>query len=144
MFAMLSKIYHLNLSIELQLGIYSTLVLPILTYGCEVWGHHNLQAIELFHRSCLKKILKVSKYTCNSIIYGEMGTFNVELIISKRMVCFWNSLKVNDKNKISSVLLHLTTKFYNTNIMKSKWLLKIKEILIRVGTPYLWNTDGIG
>ena len=114
-----------------------------LTYGCEVWGHYNLNAVELLYRGHLKRILQVSKYTSNSIVYGELGSCNVDTLISKRMVNFWNSLNLGNQNKISAILLKLTTKLYNTDIIKTKWLLKIRETLIRAGIPYLWDTEGI-
>ena len=113
----------------------------VLTYGCEIWGHHNLETIERFHLGSLKKMLRVSKYTSNAIVYGETGSFDINVAISKRMIQFWNSLKLDNQNKISCILMKFSTKLYDSNIIKTKWLLKIREIIIQAGLPYLWDLN---
>ena len=43
MFSMLSKVERLNLPIDIQLGLYDQLIIPVLTYGCEIWGNVTLK-----------------------------------------------------------------------------------------------------
>ena len=50
MFSLQSKVQKLDLPIDIQLGLYDQLVIPVLLYGCEVWGYINLGSLELFHR----------------------------------------------------------------------------------------------
>ena len=59
---MLSNVKKLDLPVDIQLGLYNQLVVPVvllllqlvvpssLLYGCEVWGYHNLTEIELCQR----------------------------------------------------------------------------------------------
>ena len=136
---MLIKANRLKLSVELQCGIYNNLVIPVLLYACEIWGFSDLSSVELFHRKCLKTILRVNKFTAHAIIYGETGSHKIELNINKRIINFWNHLK-NDQGKISNMIFKFShTLFNQINGLKSKWLLKVNQILISAGTPYLWN-----
>ena len=48
-FALLRRNRQLNLPLDIQLELFDFLVLPILTYGCEVWGFENINLIEKLH-----------------------------------------------------------------------------------------------
>ena len=54
-------IRNLNLPIDLQLKLFDHTIVPILLYGCEIWGYHNTNIIENVHNKFLRNILKVKK-----------------------------------------------------------------------------------
>ena len=54
MFKLLSRAKDLNLSLETILELFDRVVVPVVTYGAELWGYENLDTIELFHRKFLK------------------------------------------------------------------------------------------
>ena len=70
MFRMTNKYVGLNQCIMCDL--FDKMVLPILTYGCEVWGYHKGDAIERVHREFLKGLLKMKSITMNELVYGEL------------------------------------------------------------------------
>ena len=35
--------------IDIQFKLFDTLVLPIMTHGCEMWGHENFVLLEKLH-----------------------------------------------------------------------------------------------
>jgi len=39
------KIQNLDLSIEWKLKLFDNTIVPVLTYGCEIWGVGDLSAI---------------------------------------------------------------------------------------------------
>ena len=47
-----------------KLELFDKLVLPILTYGCEVWGFHTAISIERVHLQFCKRLLGVKMYSC--------------------------------------------------------------------------------
>jgi len=49
LFGLYTKIRNLDLSIACQLKLFDNLVVPILTYGCELWGFGDLPGIEKVH-----------------------------------------------------------------------------------------------
>ncbi len=75
------------------------MVLPVLTYGCEIWGYKIHKAMEVVHLTFLKYILGVKKTTCNHKVYGELGKYPVNVHIKSRMLSYW--LRVIDGIKIS-------------------------------------------
>ena len=59
LFAIHSRKQNLQLPLDIYLNSFDTLVLPILLYGCEIWGYEEIEIIEIFFRSFLKKNIKI-------------------------------------------------------------------------------------
>ena len=57
MFSLNSKINSLNLPIDLQLDVFKKLVIPVITYGCEIWGFENIETVERMQRNFLKNAI---------------------------------------------------------------------------------------
>jgi len=71
----------------LQCKLFDTLVLPILSYGCEVWGvdTKSSAAAEALHRDFLRRLLGVRKSTANHMVLAELGRFPLQ-------VHFWQQI----------------------------------------------------
>ena len=61
LFSLYRNIRNLDLSIECQLKLFDNTIVPVLTYGCEIWGFGDSSAIERVHTDFLKRILKFKK-----------------------------------------------------------------------------------
>ena len=88
-FSFLQKARRLNLPLDVQCELFELMVMPILLYGCEVWGRYNITHIKIFHHKFLKQILHLNKRTANHMVLGETGTYPIRDFIDKRMVNFW-------------------------------------------------------
>ena len=62
-----------------QCKLSDTLVLPILSYVCEVWGVSSSvgEAAEVLHRGFLKHLLGARIYTTNRTVLAEFGRLEV-------------------------------------------------------------------
>ena len=69
MFSRYKKIRNLDLSIDCQLKLLDSAIVPILTYGCKVWGFGKLKMILKVHIYFLKYILNVKQGTPQSMLY---------------------------------------------------------------------------
>ena len=90
--AVITKARQLNLPIDLQLHLFDTLVLPIILYGCEVWGYENIRVLDKIHLKFSKILLGVNKSTSTNIVLGELGRFPIEIYIKSRMIRFLSRL----------------------------------------------------
>ena len=63
----------LQLPIDTQCQLFDHLVLPILLYGNEIWGHEDLLQIEVFHRQFLRLIIHVNVCTPDCMTYGKQA-----------------------------------------------------------------------
>ena len=93
MFALLKKSKELDLPIDLQLELFDSLILPILLYGCEVWGYENVLILDRLYLKYLNYVglLGLKQSTPSCMVYGETGRFplSVGYIYNKtRMISF--------------------------------------------------------
>jgi hypothetical protein len=129
MHIMYTKIRNLDLPIDLQLKLFDHTILPILTYGSDIWGFENLNDIEKVHNDFLRKITKTRKSTPLYMLYAELGRFPISIIVKSRMIGFWNRLITGKRNKLSYLLYQFILK----HMQDFKWLNSIKNTLITVG-----------
>ena len=61
MFKISVLLNEIDLDVKTRIHLFDTLILPILLYGCELWGFENVEQIEVFHRKYLRNILQVRK-----------------------------------------------------------------------------------
>ena len=138
LFAIKSKKERYNLPIDIVLDLFDKMILPILLYGCEIWGFENLEDIEVFYRKFLKYILKVNQQTPNCMVYGETGRIPLRIIIETRMVAFWHKTATGLNTKLSYRLLYLLNKRREQNPEGVPWLKKIEQILTSCNMRNAW------
>ena len=66
-YSILKKCRHLNLPVDIQLELFDTMVLPVVMYGCEVWGFEKNNIRESFCLQFYKILLGLKKSTPNCI-----------------------------------------------------------------------------
>jgi hypothetical protein len=71
MFSLLKQDRNLDLPLDCLLSAFDKMIVPILTYGCEVWGYEQLEIIEKLHLKFLTLSVGLRKST--PIIYGLWG-----------------------------------------------------------------------
>jgi hypothetical protein len=130
-----TRIFNLDLPLDIQLKLFDQTILPILTYNCEVWGHENLDMIERIHTDFLRKITKSKKSTPLYMLYGELGRYPLEIVIKSRMIHFWSKLLSSNTTKIS----HICYNHMLNSTVNYKWLNHIKNILNQTGHTYIWT-----
>ena len=104
LFELLKKSKELNLPVDIQLELCDYLVLPILIYGCEIWGCENISLLDKLHLKYLKYILYVKQSTPSCMVLGETGRLPLSIVIKTRMIYFWCKLITSDVNRISTTL----------------------------------------
>jgi hypothetical protein len=59
------KLRNILIPIDVQFKLFDTLMLPILTYGSEIWGYENTKQLEKLHLQFCRNILGVSLLQVN-------------------------------------------------------------------------------
>lgn len=140
LFSLYQKTRNLDLTTECQLKLFDHTILPILTYGSEIWCFGDLTMVEKVHTDFLKRILKVKSSTPNVMLYGDLGRFPISLSIKKRAIGFWYEI-VSGENKLSSLLYKVVFHDYTHNIYNYKWLAFVKSIFDQCGLSYVWQNQ---
>ncbi len=143
MFAIIQKGRRMNLEIDLMLKLFDACVMPILLYGSEVWGYERIDVLEKVHTRFCKIILHCSKFTHNSMIYGELGRYPIRLEIDRRMINFWSRLQLESDQKFSCVMYRILFHLVNVDRHDSLWVTHIRSLFQNTGFNYIWLTQQV-
>lgn len=125
---------NLDLPLDLQMKLFDNTVLPILTYGSEIYGPGNLEIIERIHTEFLRKITMSRKSTPKYMLYAELGRHPIEVDIKTRTINYW-SLILN--GKVSKLSHQIYLYMFNAR-HDFKWLDYVQSILNECGLNYIW------
>ena len=140
MFGLLQTARRQHLPIDVILDLFDKMVLPIIMYGCEIWGYENLALLEKLNLKAIKFILHLNKSTKTAMVYGESGRCPLNILAKVRMVGFWADIVVN-ANKMSNHIYCLLRELHDNGTFSSPWLLAIRTILIEAGLECVWNNN---
>ena len=140
MFALISKTRRHNLPIDMQLQLYDSTVLPIMLYGCEIWGNSNIDTLKVLYLKYLKLVLGVWGRTCNNMVFGELGRYPLDTYIKKRAIGFWGRTVAGKDTKISKIFYSNIKILNDNNYFKCKWIEYIKGILQDCDLSNIWES----
>ena len=143
-YGLLSKLRKLHLPVDLSIELFNQLVVPVLTYGCEVWGFCDFNQMEILQRKFIKTVLGLNKCTPNAMVYGESGMYPLSCIVNMRMINFYMRLVNGKQTKLSCILYKVIRKQEEYLDSTYKWLDHIKHSLANIGMYNVWQFNGNG
>ena len=130
---------NLDLPIDLQIKLFDNTIVPILTYGCEIFGYENLDLLENVHLDFLRKLGRLRKNTPKYMIYAEYGRYPITITVKQRMLNFWIRILNGKTSKFShQIYLYMYALDSNADEQEFKWLNHIRSILNETGRHELW------
>ena len=141
MFYLISKARRLDLPIDIQLQLFDSTVLPILLYGCEIWGYSNVSVLENLHLKFLKILLGVHSKTCNNMVYGERGRYPLNITIKQRVVGYWARMLSGKETKLTRLVYNQVRDMHTQNLFKSDWLEFLRDTLADCGMVNIWESN---
>lgn len=127
-------------NVQLTIGLFDTLIKPILTYCCEIWGfdgkYNELRdPIEQVQTKCCKMLLGVSKRAVNSACRAELGRFPLIIEVKSRIISFWLRILTLPGNRLSKIAYMEM----RPNEKPKSWALQLKMLLSQIGLGYVWE-----
>uniref|UniRef100_A0A0N7ZBB2 Reverse transcriptase domain-containing protein n=1 Tax=Scylla olivacea TaxID=85551 RepID=A0A0N7ZBB2_SCYOL len=138
MYSLIGKCRKHDLPVDLQLELFNTIVMPIMTYACEIWGYCIIREIKQLHMTFLKHVLHVHKYTSTDIVYGELGEYPIDIVINTRMIGYWSRLITGKTTKLSMIMYKSLLHLDSTGMYSSPWICHIRNILNNCGMSGIW------
>jgi hypothetical protein len=97
-----------NLAIENKLLIYKTIIIPIWTYGLELWGCASKSSISIIQTSqskILRMIVDAPWYVSNATLYADLGISYVQVDIHQKCNKHHTTLKTHENPLLKTLLL---------------------------------------
>ena len=144
LFNLKTCLYNNNdLSVQLKLQLFKTLIVPILMYGSEIWGYKHYVKMDTLFLGFLKNILGVKKSTPTYMVYKEIGVESLSNIRCLRIIKYW--LKVITLEQTSPVKKIYDTLLsdYNNNNGINNWASGVRDVLFSNGFGYAWTHQNV-
>lgn len=140
--SILSKLYRYGqLNNEVFLKIFDTKVLPVLTYGSEIWGIDYQLAVERVQYYACKRYMCVKLNSSNDAVMAESGRFPLYINAAKRCIRFWfRILNMQEHRYVKKCYLML--KCY-AEAGVSNWASGIRNLLYMNGFGHIWENQGV-
>jgi hypothetical protein len=117
--------------------IFDKCIVPILTYGSEIWGPYTHESIERVNNKFCKIQLGVGTNTPNPAVLGECGRDRLYINCIIKCVKYWMKLIALP---METLLGSCYSFLYNQCLLgKSNWVSKIRDILFRYGFGWVWE-----
>jgi hypothetical protein len=107
-----------NLAIENKLLIYKTIIIPIWTYGLELWGCASKSSILIIQRSeskILRLIVDAPLYVSNATLHADLGISCVQDAIHQKCNKHHTRLVTHEKPLLKTLLLREENKRLKRN-----------------------------
>ena len=140
-FGLITKIKQNSLPMDVAKQLVETCVIPVLLYGCEVWGHESVKDIQVCLNNILRYVLGLNKTTPTCMLYGEFGFQSVDELVTNRILNFWFNLTKSSDNKLSKILYTFSKSLYDTGVYRCPWLTHIQNKLDFLGISYVFNVN---
>ena len=139
MYALVGKGRRLQIPADLMIELFYSLIIPIVTYGSEVWGFSMTRDLEKLQLKFLRMILNIKPSTCNSIVYGETGVYPVYIYVNKNMIGYWCRILMGKASKLCNIMYQCMLRLYHDNVYKWPWLVYIRKLLDDCGQSFVWD-----
>jgi hypothetical protein len=133
-------------NVYLKLRLYKAVMLPNLTYGCEVWGQQLLRLqpdkpfdnpVDKVSTSFLKNLLGVKSSTPTWCLYREVGMYPLQLYCFRQMIRFVNKLQLMPEHTWARmVMCEMAADARNAEV--SNWLTDLIDFARKIGVHVRW------
>lgn len=145
LFAVKSKLNQFGpLSINVLFKIFDSKILPILTYGSEVWFGHESMDIERVHHDFCKYVLKITRQAPNAFVRGELGRYRIYNTRCMKLIKYWLRLLHLPNSRFPKVCYKLQCKWLDAKTQTNCWAREVRDVLLRSGFCYAWYNQGVG
>ena len=139
--------------------LFDALILPVVSYGCQVWlpttsaldilssstaerhsllGNISKDPLEALHLSFLKWSIGVNKRTSNAAVWGDSGRGPLAITLLKQLIDYRNRLEKLDGSDSPALV---RAAFVEQKKLNLPWISKVKGILRTCGSAPL-SQDG--
>ena len=130
-----------NMPISNMLQVFDGKVLPIITYGAELWGACPHDCSVRVYNNFHNYLLGLPHRSVNSIALGELGRPSLYYFTIIKQISYWLKVVNHKQDRYTSLCYNDQTILVNDDI--PCWALNIKSILYSTGFGYIWEEQHV-
>ena len=132
------------MSIKHKLDLFDKLILPVLSYGSQVWGLMDSHLLENIHLKFCKKLLGVKKQTQNNFIYGELGRTSLKTMRAISVIKYWLKIAQSNETKYIKIVYNVMCTDIEIKPNAMSWAKSVMYLLQSLGFNEVWINQGVG
>ena len=133
--------YEYEFPFNASYNLFEKCVVPILTYGSQIWGCQFNQVTEDVHIRYLKRQLGVGSTTPTAAVLGECGTFLIAIICLVNVVKFWFKILSSPENSLLRSCYNMLVSYADAG--RENWASDVKHLLEQHGFGYVWEQQAV-
>ena len=125
MFSLRSKLKRfVDINSVVYCDLFNKMVMPVLLYGCEIWGFYPAKAIEQVHK--------------------ELGRIPLLVQIYIRIMKYWLKNLNIKQTRFTKVLYNVQFNALTNNHTIENWVSKVRNLLCSYGFGEAWYNQRVG
>jgi len=120
-----------GLPYDVYTKLYTTCVVPVITYGAAIWGVKQFSCINAVHYRAMRFFLGTGKYTPNTAVQGEMGWDPIILMQWKSICNHWTRCLGYDDSRLNGRVFKWAVQKGNSRC--KNWPFAVKDKLFSLG-----------
>ena len=133
--------YNCNFSFVCGNELFDKCVLPVLTYGAEVWGTSVHSSIEQVLCKFCRHQLGVGSKAPTPAVLGECGRNSLYVQCYLKCVKYWLKLISSEEGTLLRSCYEMLVVYCNAG--RSNWATGIKNMLYSLGYGYVWEKQSV-
>ena len=130
-------ISNCDMSFKIGIELFEKCIVPVLLYGCEIWGCDIGNKIEDVQLKFCRMLLGVGSKTAKPTILGECGRHRLLVRCHLRVIKYW--IKVIHLPNSTLIKACYDMLYLHCQRGRNNWASKVKHILYRIGYGYIWE-----
>ena len=109
-------------------------MLPVLTYGCEIWGSRKFDCLEKVLLKFCKGLLGVPPSATTAAVLGELGRFPIWMTTQLRVINYWMRSKLGKAPVLVQEAMKLSKAM--STLRFDSWFMQTRNIISKLGFAY--------
>jgi len=132
-----------NLPVNFALQFFDSMVVPVLSYGCQLWGFKEVKSLEVIHKKFCKMLLGVKQSTPDCFVYGELGRFPLYIKWQVAIIKFWLNILRSKRQKYTFIMYQKMVDATNHNNNVINWASQVRDLLNNLGYGQVWLDQAV-
>ena len=111
--------------------IFDSMVMPILTYGAEIWGFEISDSIEQIRYKFCKDFLGLNSSSNNLMALGECGRYPLSIHYQTKFIKYWIRLLHMEMTRYPRNCYNMLKRLDDCG--KTNWVSKVRQFLFLYG-----------
>ena len=129
-----------RLTVRAAIGVWKTIVRPIIEYGAEISGAGEWEEAERLQREMAKRILGLKESTNNEVVLGELGWWKLKSRRDMLRLRYWRRLIKMQQDKLPKRVYEWELR---SRKGKRSWTMYTKKLLLELGLEDYWKEQKV-